>query len=256
MGFIKGVLKFVLSNLFILFLVAFVLSTSFYSSLESGYLKGQMKTFLITQPGFSDSLDTLYDSSRLYFFTLNQTKNITPETGDMPFEFVITKQDANLTKDEFKDKILGTMADAMYNTPIETPFGKLSLGDLALKLLGYRKLCLILSIVCGALLFVLFSGRFVLLGIDFLIASVFYYPMKFVFSTVLGRISQSLPSQVAGQTQVFIGSIISKTVEVSSTYFFYFFIAGIILVAIGILAKFLGIGLWLQSFFEKKAAKK
>jgi len=261
MGLIKGVLKFILSNLFVLFLLLFVLTAALHNSLSPDYFKGQVKSFLKEQPGFSENIEKTYNYSRLYFFVMNQTKDVEPKGMDMPFKFIITKQDANLSKEEFEDAILEKFADEMYTSKQDTPIGKMSLGKMSIASLGekagsYKRMSMILSILSGLALFVLFSGRFVLVGINFIVVAVFYFPTKFLFSTLQKQAASNVPGEVAASFQNLLGGIFSNSLSIASRYFFYFFIAGIAFVLVGFLIKILKIGLWFQSFFEKKEIKK
>jgi len=252
MGLLKGVLKFVLSNLLILFLLLFVLTASFQSSLSPEYFKGQIKNFLKSQPEFSENIGKLYDESREHFFILGNNETIKPSSGEMPFDFEITKQQANLTKQEFEDIILEKFADFIYNTEQDTPLGKMSMANLGNKVSSYKTIAMILSIIFGLALFILFSGRWVLLGTNFLIVSVFYFPIKFTFSTLQKQVASKVPGEVAASFQNLLGGIFSSSLSVASRYFLFFFIGGVLFIAIGLLVKVLKLGLWFQSFFEKK----
>ena len=254
MGIIKGIFKLLLSNLFILSLLIFVLASAFHSSLSPEYFKAQTKGFLKDTPGFQSSIGQVYNYSQIYFFNLNKTEEIVPEDLNLPFKLSITKQDASVTKEEFENAIFEKLADSMYNQEQETPLGRMSIASMDKKVNGYKKISIILSVIFGLALFLLFSGRFVLLGIDFLVTSIFYFPFKFIFYIIGKRAVESLPAgaEATAGVQNFLGGVLLNSLSVATTYFFYFLVAGVAFVVIGILVKILRIGLWFQSFFEKK----
>lgn len=252
MGLIKGILKFILSNLFVLFLLLFVLTAALHNSLSPDYFKGQIKNFLKEQQGFSENTGKIYDYSREYFFILGNNKTIELDDPGMPFELTITKEEAGLGKEEFENAVLEKFADEIYNSEQETPFGSLSMLDLSNKISSYNTIAMILSILLGLALFILFSGRFVLIGINFLVVAVFYFPTKFIFSMLQKQAASSVPGEVAVSFQNLLGGIFSNSLSIASGYFLYFFIAGLVFVLVGVLIKVLKIGLWFQSFFEKK----
>jgi hypothetical protein len=70
-----------------------------------------------------------------------------------------------------------------------------------------------------------------------------------------GGTLSGLASQQAGAAKTFMASIMDKILTVSANWYFYFFIAGIVCVGLGLLFKFMGWGMWFQSLFEKKKKK-
>jgi len=249
MGLIRGLLKLTLSILFILSLVSFVILSSLSSPLQENTFKAEFKEAIRQNNQFVTEIDRAYQKANEYFFIFNKTEDFVVE--GQPFNLTITKQDANLSNQEFSEVVLEKIADYSYNAEQETPFGFLSIKGFVDKTNRYSKIFMTFSILLGLTLFVLFSGRFVLLGANFLIVSVFYYPTKFMFLTIGRKIKNSLPEFFAN----FMNNLILNSYNVSSRFFLWLFITGIVLVVIGILIKFLKIGLWFQGLFESKKNK-
>jgi hypothetical protein len=131
-------------------------------------------------------------------------------------------------------------------------YGEMSMSDINMKIYGWQRISLIVAILSTIALFALFTGRFVLIGINLLIVSVSYYPMKWSIEKTKDQFTSGLASQEAAMAGPFITNILDKIINVSGTWYFYFFIAGVVCIGLGLLFKFMGWGLWFQSFFEKK----
>jgi len=246
MGLIKGVLKLVLSILFVCSLVSFIVLSSLSDSFQEDIFKEKFKEAVKQNNQFASEIDRGYQKVNEHFFILNKTENFVIE--GQAFNLTITKQDANLSNQDFSELVLEKIADSAYNAEQETPLGVLSIKSFADKTNYYSKMFMILGVIFGLCLFVLFSGRFALLGINFLVVSVFYYPTKFMFLTIGRKIGSNLPDIFAN----FMNNLMLNSYNISSRFFFWFLVTGIVLIMVGILIKFLKIGLWFQGFFESK----
>jgi hypothetical protein len=103
-----------------------------------------------------------------------------------------------------------------------------------------------------AAIVLLFSGRFMLLGINVLVTSAFYYPTSFIFNRlVIPNVTKNVV-QDALELKDFVMGFVNSIFSMSKTLFIYLAILGVVLIIIAILLKVLKVGLWFQGFFESK----
>ena len=250
MGLIRGLLKYFLSALFISSLFSFAILYSSNKSLDKDAFISVVKASVKQEPAFAKAIDDMYNYSQIYFFYLNRTEDISfPNTGDgFAAGLKITKQDAGLGREQFADALIAKMASGVYNMELDTPFGKLSLGKVNGIIYKFSMLFLILAAALLAVMLLLFSS-FVLTGMDFLLVAVFYFPIKFVFSNILGKMAPA--EALSGLAN----SIFLNLYSAFAKIFFCYFIIGLGLIIFGIIFKLLKIGQRLRSRFGKKKAE-
>ncbi|MEM4270614.1 MAG: hypothetical protein QXO70_00805 [Candidatus Pacearchaeota archaeon] len=245
MGLIKWLIKYFLSTLFICSLISFVLINSLAKTTEENFFIFNLKNTTLQDPEFTHNVILFYNYSKSYFAFYPNESILNLKFGEK--NITIEKEDV-VSEDRFKDVLLNKMFEGIYDGNLrdvgfETD---ISLKKINERLVSYSMLALIFSVIFGLGLF-LFSG-FILVGIDFIIVSLFCYPLNFLFLKLLNKIPVESPNFVKN----FMSKLISNIYFVISNYLFYFLISGIVLLGVGILLKILKISLWFESWFEKK----
>lgn len=254
MGLLKGLLKYLLSIIFITSMFSGVMIYSFHKGIEKDFVIPELKKAFLANEQIASSFSQLHYSAKQYFSLTNATQTSIPMQNNM---ITITRQEANLSAEEFRNVLADKMLEGVYeknlgNVGFNTNISVKQMDD---KLLYYSKLCFILAIVSMLIMIILLSGRFVLLGVDLIFVSLLFYPIRFILDKVSGSLMQNIPGQGIDM-QGFVMAVFNHAFASAKSLFFYVLIAGIVCIALGILLKFLNVGLWFQGFFEKKAKKK
>jgi hypothetical protein len=251
MGLIQRLIKSVLGFLLILALSGFIMTNAFYHATSEDFFMEQFKSLTGNQEQFNNSLADVHENMRLFFSMTNESET-TIKIDDK--DLTITREEAELSHEEFKDVILDKLLEGMYDINLRE-FGydtDMSMRDLNNMIYSYMRLSVILAILVVIAAFVLLTGRFMFLGINLLIVGISYYPMKWSVSKSIELSLSELTTKQAEIMEPFITAVIDKIISLSSVWYLYFFIAGVVLVGLGILFKVMGWGMWFQSFFEKK----
>ncbi len=255
MGIIKGILKYFLSIIFISSLFSGIMLYSFHKGFEKDFVISEMKSMLLANEQTASSFSEIQYNANQYFKMNNNTEIAVPLNQRM---ITITRQDANLSAADFRDFMAGQVLEGSYEMNL-TALGfsqNISLQGANDALLYYSKICFGLAILSVLVMIFLLSGRFVLIGIDTVFVAALFYPIKYIIDKVNSSIIQNVPSSQGPNMQGFVGAVFNHVFDVAKSLFLYTLIAGIALIALGILLKFLGVGMWFQSFFEKKEKKK
>lgn len=251
MGFIQRLIKSLLGFLLILSLSSFIMLNSLYHATQEDFIMGQFKTMMSSQNEFNSSMFEMHSAMIGYFYTTNATQtSVVIQNKNLTF----TREDSELSDKEFNSLVLDKILEGMYDTSLkEMGFNyDLSLRQVNEKLYSWQRLSIILSILIIVAAFALLTGRLVFLGVNMIIVGITYYPMKYSVDKTISLSLSKLQGPEAAVMQPFITNIMGKIMAVSATWYLYAFIAGAVCVAAGILLKVLGIGMWFQSWFEKK----
>jgi len=227
---------------------------SFHKGIEKDFVIPELKKAFLANEQIASSFSQVHYSAKQYFSVTNATQMSIPLQNNM---VTITRQEANLSAEEFRDILAGQIIEGSYEKNLgDLGFGSnISIKQIDDKVLYYSKLCFILAIASMLVIIILLSGRFVLLGIDLIFVSLFFYPLKFIIDKSTESLTQTLPSQGIDMPGL-VMAVFNQAFISAKSLFLYVFIAGIVWLLLGILLKFLGVGLWFQSFFEKKDKKK
>jgi len=251
MGLIQRLIKSFLGFLLILALSGFIMTNALYHATSQDFFMDQFKSLIGNQEDFNNNLASIHENINIIFSTTDESEtsiNINEK------DFTITREEAELSDEEFKDLVLDKLLSGMYDANLkELGFDTdMSMRDLNNQIYSYMRLSVILAIIVVIAAFVLLTGRLVFLGINLLIVGISYYPMKWSVAKSIDVSLSQLSGKEAEIMRPFITAIIDKILSLSSAWYLYFFIAGAVLVGLGILFKVMGWGLWFQSFFEKK----
>jgi hypothetical protein len=242
MGLIKGVLKVILSIALILSLLTLVLSFSITKTLTKENFVSQAITHFSENEEINRNLASFYNNATTYFNKTNASSIQIPFYSDS--NLTLEKDMLKLPYPKFKQSMISELAEKVYDkTPVPSVY------NTALKV---RNFALIVFLMALAAIVLLFSGRFMLLGINVLVTSAFYYPTSFIFNRlVIPNVTKNVV-QDALELKDFVMGFVNSIFSTSKTLFIYLAILGVVLIITAILLKVLNIGLWFQGFFESK----
>jgi hypothetical protein len=242
MGLIKGVLKVILSIVLILSLLTLVLSFSITKTLTKENFVSQAGTHFSENEEINRNLASFYNNGTVYFNVTNASSIQIPFYSDN--NLTLERDKLKLPYLEFKQSMISELAGKVYDkTPVPSVY------NTALKV---RNFAFIVFLIALAAIIMLFSGRFMLLGINCLVTSAFYYPTSFIFNRFIAPSVTKNVAQDALQLKDFVLSFVNSIFSTSQTLFIYLAVLGVVLIITAILLKVLKVGLWFQGFFESK----
>lgn len=242
MGFLKGVLKVILSIALILSLLTLVLSFSITKTLTKESFVNQASAHFSENEEINRNLASFYNNATTYFNKTNASSIQIPFYSDS--NLTLEKDRLKLPYPEFKQSMISELAGKVYDkTPVPVIYSKA---------LQVRNFALLVFLIALAAIVLLFSGRFMLLGINCLVTSAFYYPTSFIFNRLIIPSITTNVSQDALGLKDFVMGFVNSIFSTSRTLFISLAILGVVLIITAILLKVLKVGLWFQGFFESK----
>ena len=246
MGFIKGVLKVVLSIVLVLAILIFVFSYSITKTISKENFVKEATVHLSDNAEINTLLTSLYSNATVYFNETNVSEVNIPFSSSE--NITITKENLKMPYSDFKQYFISGLAEKAYDkTPIPTFYNQIA---------KFRSISLTVVLVTLLAMILLFSGRFMLIGINFLVASVFYFPTRYAYNKfIIPMLLKNIPQNGLGLNE-FIQGFASSIFTTSMKLFIYLAILGVACIVTAFLLKFLKVGIWFQGFFESEPKKK
>jgi len=246
MGLIKGVLKLVLSIVLVLAVLTLVFSYSITKTLSKENFVKEATAQFSENAEINSHLGGLYNNASVYFNKTNASEINVPFS---PKENVtLFREKFKMAYPDFKQSIVSELAEKAYeNTPVPAIYSQAA---------KFKSVSLTVILVTLLAMILLFSGRFMLLGINLLAASVFYFPTKFIYNRfVMPGLLKNIPQNGLALNE-FVQGFASSIFLTSQKLLIYLAISGVVCIIIAFLLKIFKIGLWFQGFFESKSKEK